>query len=421
MNQPHVAILGCGFAGPVLALTLKHRGISSTIYEARSESYTQGGNIALAPNALRVLDHLSIYETVRTQGYNYSELSYDNSEGVCLGTFLNGSKSKYNYEAVRIHRTIVRDALRDRLKLEGVPVRWEKKCTSLAEKEDKVHISFADGEEVLADFVVGTDGIHSMVREQFAPDAHPSYSGLMAVMGHVNRSELPKEAFENIKLPTFLFGASGSFAIMPASFNGNDIGYFATMEAEDRDRHGWAELEKNKDEQKKMLMDRFVDGKSTHWNALVQELVKRSALEDLSSWPFFSVPHLDSWFSESGRLIVIGDAAHAIPPTGGQGAAMALEDAETLGFTLARIFSPDFQQGRLVETLSAWSRHRADRIAKVVAFTTKNGTMRKSTPHRYEQVAKEWLIWAMFKWMGEEGGVRWMYSYNTEDVRSALP
>lgn len=421
MAKPNIVILGCGFAGPTLALILKQRGISSTIYEVRPESYTQGGNIALAPNALRVLDHVGLYEQIRTQGFNYSELNFDNSEGVCLGTFLNGSKSLYNYEAVRIHRTIVRDALRDKLKFEGIPIKWEKKYKSLVEKEDKVLVTFEDGEEVLTDFVIGTDGIHSAVRELIAPNTHPSFSGLMGVMGHVDRSELTQEALAGVQLPNFLFGASGSFAIMPSSFDGSEIGYFATIEAEDRDRHGWSKLESDKEELYKMLADRFIENKQTHWNPLVQELVKKTPKDELSSWPFFSVPHLDRWFSSNGRIIVIGDSAHAIPPTGGQGAAMAFEDAETLGYTLTRIFSSNFESGELVKTLSAWQKHRTDRIANVLAFTTKNGTMRKSSPHRYEQVAKEWLIWAMFKWQGEEGGVRWMYNYNAEAVRSVLP
>lgn len=43
-----------------------------------------------------------------------------------------------------------------------------------------------------------------------------------------------------------LFGANGSFAIMPASFDGKEVGYFATIEAEDRGREGWAKLEGDK-------------------------------------------------------------------------------------------------------------------------------------------------------------------------------
>lgn len=137
---------------------------------------------------------------------------------------------------------------------------------------------------------------------------------------------------------------------------------------------------------------------------------------------FFSAPSLDSWVSQSSRVLLIGDSAHAIPPTGGQGVAIALEDAETLAYTLAEasLPLPNGQQPSLSKLTGAWNEHRHARVAKVMDFTTKNGTLRKSSPHFYEQAAKEWLMWATFKWAGPEAGTRWMYEYSAESVRAAF-
>ena len=99
---------------------------------------------------------------------------------------------------------------------------------------------------------------------------------------------------------------------------------------------------------------------------------------------------------------------------------MAFEDAETLCYTLARILSPDATPSTLSTLVKKWEHHRFDRIAKVIQFTTKNGDLRKSSPHFYEKAAKEWIMWADFKWKGEKWGAEWMYSYNAEDVLSAL-
>jgi 2-polyprenyl-6-methoxyphenol hydroxylase-like FAD-dependent oxidoreductase len=99
---------------------------------------------------------------------------------------------------------------------------------------------------------------------------------------------------------------------------------------------------------------------------------------------------------------------------------MAFEDAETLAYVLSRVFASDFDSRSLPDIVSRWERHRQGRITKVVDFTTKNGDLRKSSPHFYEQAAKEWIIWATFKLMGREGGAHWMYSYNTESVLGAL-
>ena len=106
---------------------------------------------------------------------------------------------------------------------------------------------------------------------------------------------------------------------------------------------------------------------------------------------------------------------------------MALEDAETLAYTLAEGLTPppsnsgkatgDAQRSAVI---AAWNTHRHARVAKVMDFTSKNGSLRKSSPHFYEQAAKEWVLWAMFKWTGPELGVQWMYKYAAESVRAAF-
>jgi 2-polyprenyl-6-methoxyphenol hydroxylase-like FAD-dependent oxidoreductase len=268
-----------------VALFLHKHGIESTIYETRDEGYTSGGNIALAPNALRVLDHAGVYDKIRVQGYNYEEINFTSGVGVTLGRFLNGSQKKYNYRAIRIHRTYVRNALRDQCRAQSIKIHYEKRCTNVSEDGSNiVTVSFADGEIVTTDFVVGADGIHSHVRNHLAPDAEAAYfSGLMGIEGHVRVDELGhiKHGFA---LPAMLLGDSGSFAIMPSSFLGDEIGYFATLEAKDRSREEWDALDQDKQQLKKTMEARFVHGQSS-WPEYVQALNKKTPAESFTSWP----------------------------------------------------------------------------------------------------------------------------------------
>lgn len=265
------------------ALSLKKRGIQSIIYETREESYTSGGNIALAPNALRVLDHLGIFETIRIQGFNYDEVNFTNGSGITLGKFLNGSQKIYYYQALRIHRTVVRDALRLECANSGIQICYHKKCTDVHEAGNKVTATFADGETVTADFLIGADGIHSKVRQHLAPNAEPpSFSGLMGVMGTVMASEL--EGLSHPDLPAMLFGATGSFAIMPASYSGDEVGYFATIEANDRSQEEWDKLGHDKNALQKMMMTRYV-GSNSKWPPYVQALIEKTSAGSLTSWP----------------------------------------------------------------------------------------------------------------------------------------
>jgi hypothetical protein len=103
---------------------------------------------------------------------------------------------------------------------------------------------------------------------------------------------------------------------------------------------------------------------------------------------------------------------------------MALEDAETLAYVFAELAIPlksgEDEDSRITHLTSKWNAHRHARIAKVLDFTTKNGSLRKSSPHYYEQAAKEWIIWAALKFRGSEGGAQWMYEYSAENVRADL-
>ena len=269
-----------------VALFLRKHDITPTIYEVRDESYTSGGNIALAPNALRVLDHLGVYDKIRTQGYNYDKISYVNGTGTTLGVFLNGSQKVYNYEAVRIHRTIVRDVLREHCAHHGLKIHYGKRYVGLTEDEGSktVTVEFADGETVTSDFVIGADGIHSHIRQHLAPNTEqPHFSGLMGVMGTVMASEL-EGISHPFKLPSMMFGAKGSFAIMPASYTGDEVGYFATIEAADRSREDWDALGRNKQELSQMLGGRFL-GEDSKWPELVQAIVRKTPPETLTNWP----------------------------------------------------------------------------------------------------------------------------------------
>lgn len=130
------------------------------------------------------------------------------------------------------------------------------------------------------------------------------------------------------------------------------------------------------------------------------------------------MPPLDRWSAPTGRAILIGDSAHAFTPQGGQGASMGLEDARTLAYVLSR---PAFQSGKVADMdtrlrlLSAWGKHRAERLVGVKAMTDLNGRLR--TPDNFiVQYCKEWLIWTNFKLKGSTLGMHWLFSYEPSSI-----
>jgi 2-polyprenyl-6-methoxyphenol hydroxylase-like FAD-dependent oxidoreductase len=125
---------------------------------------------------------------------------------------------------------------------------------------------------------------------------------------------------------------------------------------------------------------------------------------------------MDHYASATGRVIVIGDAAHAITPQGGQGAAMAFEDTETLAYTISQL---DFV-GNWRKLLGIWEKHRQERLEMVKDFTNRNASLRDPGRGYLRQKIKEYIVWGVFKYMGPSAGVEWLYGYNAEDIVGIL-
>jgi 2-polyprenyl-6-methoxyphenol hydroxylase-like FAD-dependent oxidoreductase len=199
---------------------------------------------------------------------------------------MNGSRKLYHFEALRIHRITVAEELRKELKRQEIPIHFNMKRTGIKEESDQcVVVSFENDQTMEARFVIGADGIHSRVRPFIASESHPQFSGLMGVMRTVDRRNLDSLNTEsNLPLPCMLFGSAGSFAIMPSSYDGEEIGYFATIESQDRSRDEWAQLDRNGAELKEMLETRFVP-EDRDWPAVVKELCTKTPFSTLTSWP----------------------------------------------------------------------------------------------------------------------------------------
>jgi 2-polyprenyl-6-methoxyphenol hydroxylase-like FAD-dependent oxidoreductase len=132
------------------------------------------------------------------------------------------------------------------------------------------------------------------------------------------------------------------------------------------------------------------------------------------------LPDMEHWVSKSGRVILVGDAAHAIPPSGGQGAASAFEDAETLAYVLGGRSLPCYTLPNLRESLQQWETHRKQRISQILDYTIRAGNIRKRSSG-IMQIFKEWTIWATFKLYGfQGGGPAWIYNYNAECILSII-
>lgn len=406
-----IAIVGGGLAGLALSLFVRRVLPASTsqitILEARPSDALDGGYLALAPNALHVLDQLGIYQQLLKQGCAYEEIRIYSARSLkTIGTVLNGSHAKYGYPALRVPRGVVRGMLMKEVlsKESNVDVRYGVKVEAVEDKSgDKagVRVKTAAGWEEY-DLVIGADGIHSRVRRLLS-EKEPTFSGQVGIGGGaMPRDIVPKD----LHLPFMMLGKSNGFMAMPTSHDGSTISCFANVEMENKSREGWAEMGDAKDDLKKRLVDGHC-GPNSEWPELVQRICRESKPESLTVWPHFHAPVLDTWLTSSNRVILLGDAAHAMPPTGGQGAAQAFEDVASL----ACVIGNSADGAAFDRHVRQWESTRRKRCSKIKAFTTRGGDLRRGTPSKFQQMVKEWVMWAFMWWKGADGGLSWVYSH----------
>lgn len=309
----------------------------------------------LSPNALKVLDALHLYGNLKTQGFNFSHLHYRDVAGDLLETYEFGNKDEYGYEALRIYRHVLIDTLLAELEWKDIPIRFGAKFTHITEEKlNAVSFAFADGTTGTADILVGADGIHSRVRKYLYPDLEPKFIGMAGTTAAVPTAQLKLP--EGYHLPVTITSPQGAFVIAPQQLDGSEVLIGKQRRVAEQDRAAWEKTLADKDD-----AVRFLQQDQEQFSEIVRNAVSHINPDKINVWPFFVVPKLDRWASEKRRVVILGDAAHAIPPSAGQGINQAFEDVYILALLLGR----SSEIVSLQDALGFWQSYRQGRVDRV--------------------------------------------------------
>lgn len=388
--------------GLSLALALYQYQIPCMIYELRLSSVEATGALMLSPNALRILEFLGVYQRIQDKGYNFESLAFKNAKEETIDTYLMGSKERYDYKALRIYREVLLNELRAMVKERGIPIEYQKKFSHVISEDDRgVTFAFVDKSTKTSALLVGADGIHSTVRKYITP-VIPRYAGFLAVTCAIPISKLNID----YPLPVAIYAKPGVFILAPQDVDGREVLAGTQFPYPEQDRAGWERLMAAKSELLRMLQKDMDD-----WPSTVQSALRNVPLETLSIWPFYIVPKLDSWTSPSERVLIIGDAAHAIPPTAGQGGSQAFEDSYTLAVLLSKTLAD--QKGKDKhdpgDALGRWQQSRQDRVDKVIALTMQLNNTR--LPQAEREKLGPGAVWES----GRDGDLAWLYTKRVEE------
>ncbi|OHE93253.1 kynurenine 3-monooxygenase [Colletotrichum orchidophilum] len=410
-SHDDVAIIGGGIAGMAFALCLNAHAIRATIYESRNEvplPHHAGGGMMLCPNALRILESLGVYEPLLKKAYSFDYVYYKDRDEVTVDRYPLGGKADFGYDAVRIFRQELIEILTGACRERGIEIRYGKRFVNvIAEGEKEVEFEFADGERRGAGLLVGADGIHSRVRSTYvAPEAKPGFVGLAALTYAVPTAQLRVPADKDYKFPVSVASGNGVFVLAPQGRDGGEM-LAGTQVPFDAAR---ASLPREALMTDKEALKARLRRNEEAWPGLVRSALEGIRDETMNVWPFFMLPALERWASRGGvgRVLVLGDAAHAIPPTTGQGASMALEDAAALALVLKRMKE---SEGRIswANGVGFWQGIRRERLGKLVGLTKMLNNKRLPSEEMAKLPREE--IW----FEEGEGQMRWLYVPQIEE------
>jgi salicylate hydroxylase len=311
--------------GLTLSLALRQRGVSSEIFEQAHELTEIGAAVGLAPNGIRELRRLGIYDALLAVATEPTELIYrDGRSGeriaahpVRLGA---ACRTRFGESFVGVHRAELQRILSGALGSENIHL--GRRLVDLEEREDRVVLTFADGRNVEAGLVIAADGVRSIARRYVAGGDRLAYSKTSGFRGIVPSSRLP--SLPDPQAIQFWMGPSAHLLHYAIGPTGDHVNFLAVVEGPPT----WPDLEKGLAEAStKEALSAF-----TSWHPSVIEMV--SAVRHDVRWGLFVATPLRRW--RRGRVVLLGDAAHAMLPHHGQGANVTIEDA----ITLAELISP---------------------------------------------------------------------------------
>jgi 2-polyprenyl-6-methoxyphenol hydroxylase-like FAD-dependent oxidoreductase len=304
-----ILVVGGGIAGLTLATALHQQGFQPELVERSRAFQATGAGIAVQPNGMRVLHALGLGTAIEQVGTRIHSWAFCDRQGEVLSeTDLHGLWGDVG-PFIGIARTELQQVLR--AGAAAVPSRLGTSVISLTQHEHQVSVGMSSGETRDYDLVVGADGMASIVRRLALSTAPPVSAGQM-----VWRSLAPIRT-PGLGRVQFLLGEGCFFGLVPVG---------------DRYTYGFGNVTGPRFHDAQIgrlarLRQRF----AAFGGPVQQYLAALSCDEQLHVSP---IEWLESEWWQGGRVVLIGDAAHASIPMMGQGGSLAMEDAWVLAEVL---------------------------------------------------------------------------------------
>lgn len=357
-NPDEIIIAGAGIAGLTLALALSAKGFQVQIFEKSAILTEAGAGLQLSPNATRLLDRLGVLEQLKQASIVPQAIClHDGTSGEPLLHLPIGDIAQKRWGAPYIvcHRADLQNALLNQARNQpNIAIQLQSAVTQYTSGTDGilVRVQYHDRiEEHHGALLAGADGVWSNMRNAMSDMDRARYTGTIAWRSSIAVDQLPGSFAALLPQGSNVVawtGANAHLIAYPIRF-GQMINFVAV--APDRQTGRRWDAGAVPETPSQDFIREFA-----HWHHGIRDVMRIG--RPWTPWRLFEMKRCR--FQVEDRLVLIGDAAHAMTPYAAQGAAMAIEDACALAAAL------DSDRANWPAALTQFSKVRGRRVGAVV-------------------------------------------------------
>jgi 2-polyprenyl-6-methoxyphenol hydroxylase-like FAD-dependent oxidoreductase len=390
-----IAIVGGGLAGVATAQALKTFDIEAEIFETALALGEIGAAVNASPQAVKALRAIGVGNGIAAVGHMSPGIYTRNME---TGEYLEFNDrfklaERYGAPYYSFHRADLLDTLA--AGLDPSTIHLGHRLTRIEEQSDRIILIFANGVRIEAEYVIGADGVRSVLRQALYGADNPTYTGQMVWRSLLSASDVPQEVLEPMGHTQWV--GPGRHLLAYKIRRGKLVNIVTQQDTDEWVEEGWS-TRGNCDEMRASFPNS---------EPRLEKLL--SLVTECSKWGLFTRPLTQNW--GRGRIQLIGDAAHAMLPNAGQGACQAFEDAYILGRWLDACSDP-------AEAFTNFRRIRIPRVHGVQRLSFSNARfkhMRDATAQKQSIAAGTGSV---------HGNSEWVWGYdpvNEWDKEPSVP
>ena len=351
----NIAVIGAGLGGATAAAWLQREGFAVRVYEQARSFERIGAGIHVSANVIKVLRYLDAAQRLSQIGIHpdsFTSRKWDSGEVLFELPLGHTGEQKYGASYITAHRHDLHAAILE--KVAPVTIAFGRRLTDVKQDGDVVQLSFADGSEAEADVVIGADGVNSKVREAVVGPSQSRFTGAVA-----HRAIYPSALLGGMQVRncTKWWGPNSHILIYYIEQSRNEIYLVTSATGEWHSQASWEFCSREE-----------VMGAFAGFHPEVRAVIETAP--QLTKWPILDIAPVDTW--SKGRLVLLGDACHAMMPYMASGAAMAMEDAAVLARCLVHLADH-------AAAFALYQTSRIPRVSKMQRISAENSFLRYPT------------------------------------------